>query len=71
MEEPISINDLPMFEETKIEPWKRVCVLGAGASGLVVMKELNEVGIEVSEGRPKPPSRITFLGLPPLLVNDY
>ena len=40
-----------MTEETKVEPWKKVCVLGAGASGLVVMKELKEVGVEVRKRR--------------------
>ena len=37
--------------ETKIEPPQQErhwCVIGAGASGLVVMKELNEIGIKVS-----------------------
>lgn len=34
--------------ETKMEPDPRHwCVIGAGASGLVVMKELNEIGIKV------------------------
>jgi hypothetical protein len=35
--------------ETKSEPRqeRHFCVLGAGASGLVVMKELNEIGIKV------------------------
>lgn len=39
------------MEETKAEPgtYKSICVIGAGASGLIVMKELLEVGINVSK----------------------
>lgn len=38
------------MEETKAEPgtYKSICIIGAGASGLIVMKELLEVGINVS-----------------------
>ena len=39
-----------IMEETKAEPgtYKSICVIGGGASGLIVMKELLEVGINVS-----------------------
>lgn len=41
--------------ETKYEPVpERVwCIIGAGASGLVAMKELNEVGVKVSSEPPR------------------
>lgn len=45
---PAASSSMAVDGETKMEPQQRHwCVIGAGASGLVVMKELNEIGIKV------------------------